>query len=43
MTDMTGDGDGYFDIVDIRQIPDEELEDLLGGALGPMTPQLKTV
>lgn len=33
--------DEIFDLVDIREIPDDQLDDLMGGGLAPVSPQLK--
>jgi hypothetical protein len=41
--DLGNDHGDLFDLVDIREIPDDQLEDLLGGVLGPMKPLLKAV
>lgn len=32
---------GIFDLVDIRDIPDDQLDDLMGGSVAPMVPQSK--
>ena len=32
-----------FEVVDIREVPDKQLEDLLGGAFALMSPQMKMI
>jgi hypothetical protein len=35
--------DGVFGAVDIRDVPDDELDDLMGGGVAPMVPMVKAV
>lgn len=35
--------DGVFDAVEIRDVPEDELDDLMGGAVAPMVPTVKAV
>lgn len=35
--------DETFDLVDIREIPDDQLDELMGGSGAPMVPTVKVV